>query len=66
MTVGYHESDRAKNSVKLFVVDLAPDYKECVDAEMEELADRHFEIRESNYKIPARETEYQYVCKTYE
>lgn len=63
--VGYHGSNVGKNSVKLFGdrsnVDATLGFEELMEVQ----ADGFFEVRESNFTIPAAETTYQEICKTY-
>lgn len=56
----YHGSNRARNSVRLFVEEPVDLVKTLLQA-----SDRVFTVTENNYEIPARDTTYHTLCKTF-
>jgi hypothetical protein len=65
---GYHGTNVARNTVKLFAEDdqSAGRDIESYDVRLAAAADGSFEVRESDFVIPSRETTYRTVCMTYE
>ena len=65
-TTSYHGQNKARASIRLFAKgdESADDGVELRET-LEEQADGSFEVSEVDYVIPARETTYHDVCKTY-
>jgi len=66
-SVSYHGQNKARASIRLFAKgdESADDGVELREA-LEEQADGSFEVSEVDYVIPAKETTYHDVCKTYD
>jgi hypothetical protein len=66
-SVSYHGENRARNSVRLFA-DPSTSSSE-LDALLDVLvkdADGYFDVLADAYEIPAQETEFKYLCKSYD
>jgi len=66
-SVSYHGQNKARASIRLFAKgdESTDDGVELREA-LEEQSDGSFEVSEVNYVIPAKETTYHDVCKTYD
>jgi hypothetical protein len=70
-TVSFHGFQVGKISTTIFDIDAQVNNVDTVlstdfDKHMDEQADGFFEIVAENYTIPANETTYYYICKTFE
>jgi hypothetical protein len=63
--VAYHGTNVGKIATRLYSSEEAGAIGSDFNAQMEVEADGFFEIRESQFTIPARDTTYQYVCKNF-
>eukprot|EP00980_Cylindrotheca_fusiformis_P021252 scaffold8177_cov106-Cylindrotheca_fusiformis.AAC.4 len=58
--VSYHGNNRARKAVRLFAVEAIN-----LSETLTETSDNFFDVAEDNYEIPAQDTEYHDVCKTF-
>lgn len=66
-SVSYHGNSKSRASVRLFAEgDDSVDDGVGLREDLESESDGYFEVREDNYVIPARETTYHDICKTYD
>jgi len=68
--VSYHGDNRASSSVRLFAdpssTTSSSSGLETLDVSLEKNADGYFDVVNDDYQIPAEETTYEYVCRSYD
>lgn len=63
-SIGYHGLNTARNSVRLFAKN-SGNISNALQASLETNSDGSFDVTESMYQIPARDTTYNEYCMTY-